>query len=140
MKVVIAGTRTFDDLKLLSKICDKLLKNAKNVTVLCGEARGADSLGKVYAYSRGYKVDFYPANWNDTHGKPKHELAVGKNGKEYWKKAGLKRNIRMAKDADAVIIFWDGKSNGSRHMRKQARRMNVPYRVYNYVTGEFLKR
>lgn len=34
----------------------------------------------------------------------------------YGKKAGYIRNEAMAEKADAVIVFWDGKSPGAGHM------------------------
>ena len=52
-KVIIAGGRDFNDLKLLTSTCDKILKNKANVEVVSGVARGADRMGEVYGGSRG---------------------------------------------------------------------------------------
>jgi uncharacterized protein (DUF3820 family) len=34
----------------------------------------------------------------------------------------------MAKYADALVAFWDGKSNGTGHMIGEARKYKIPYR------------
>ena len=54
-KVIIAGSRDFDDYNLLRNTMDKLLVNKTQVTIISGTARGADRLGEQYAQERGYK-------------------------------------------------------------------------------------
>lgn len=64
MKVIIAGSRSFNDYKLLCEKCDAILSNQKDIEIVCGMARGADLLGKQYAESRGYPVKEFPADWD----------------------------------------------------------------------------
>jgi hypothetical protein len=99
MKVIIAGSRNFNDLALLTEKCDKILSGQTDIEIVSGTARGADKTGEAYAFSRGYNVRAFPANW-DKHGKS----------------AGYIRNKEMAQYADALIAFWDGKSKGTKHM------------------------
>lgn len=41
---------------------DKLLCNITDeITVVCGQAKGADTLGEQYAMEKGYAIDYYPA-------------------------------------------------------------------------------
>lgn len=51
-KVIIAGSRTFNDYPLLDRWCRKMLREkmrTHNVSVLCGMAKGADLLGYQWA-------------------------------------------------------------------------------------------
>jgi hypothetical protein len=47
----------------------------------------------------------------------------------FGKKAGYMRNEEMAKVADAAIIFWDGKSKGSKHMIDISKKYNLKLRI-----------
>ncbi len=68
-RVIIAGSRDFSDYVLLRQTMDILLSNIKeDITVVCGKARGADTLGEQYAKERGYAVAYFPADW-DKYGK-----------------------------------------------------------------------
>lgn len=114
-KVVIAGGRTFNDIKLMTKKCDHLLSQRTNIEIVSGTARGADQLGEAYAYSRGYSVKRFPADWDG-----------------FGKAAGHIRNKQMAMYADAVIVFWDGKSRGARHMISISKTKELPLSIIKY--------
>lgn len=101
MKVIIAGTRWFNDYALLKERCDFYLSSIKVDAILCGECKGADLLGKRYAEERGVPVESFPADW-----------------KRYGRAAGQKRNKQMADAADCLIAFWDGESKGTKGMIK----------------------
>lgn len=52
-RVIIAGGRDFDDYQLLKATMDKLLCNITDeITVVCGQAKGADTLGEQYGSGR----------------------------------------------------------------------------------------
>ena len=115
-RVIIAGSRDFDDYDLLKHTMDRLLVNISDeVVVVCGMARGADTLGEKYAKSKGYRVNYFPANWE-----------------EYGKSAGYKRNEQMAQNADALVAFWDGESRGTRHMIELAKKYDLRVRIKLY--------
>jgi len=114
MKVIIAGTRTFNDYDLLCEECDRMLTD-KVEYIFSGLARGADELGQRYATDRGYKVLQFPPAWN-----------------LYGRKAGPMRNRLMAEAADGAIVFWDGKSRGTMNMIDEMRRLGKAYRVIHY--------
>ena len=113
-KVIVAGTRTFNNYELMKRKLDYYFQVC-TPTIICGEARGADTLGKKYAEEKGYKVLSYPADWSKGRG------------------AGYARNERMAREADALIAFWDGKSSGTKHMIETMRKMNKSVRIVKYV-------
>ena len=116
-RLVVAGTRYFSNYALVASkldayLADKLDKY--NVTIICGDAQGADAMGLAYASNHGLKVEHFPAEW-------------GKFGNA----AGPIRNKKMAQNADAVIVFWDGKSPGTKDMIQNAKAAGLPCTVIN---------
>lgn len=114
-KVIVAGGRDFKDYTLLEKKLDELLVNQKDVQIVCGMANGADKLGLYYAKKRNLSVREYPADWHNE-----------------GNKAGFKRNVRMARYADACVCFWDGQSAGTGHMIRIAHYHKLKVRVIRY--------
>lgn len=116
-RVIIAGSRDFDNYQLLKSKCDQLLSNKKNehIVIISGTARGADALGERYAHERGYELIQMPADWE-----------------KYGKSAGYKRNVAMSEQADALIAFWNGTSRGTGHMIQIAKDRGLPYRIIRY--------
>lgn len=117
-KVIIAGSRTFHDYSLVKEKCLKILSNKMKeyeIHIICGCARGADTMGKQFAEEFGLKVLEYPADWE-----------------KYGKSAGYRRNREMAKVADALIAFWDGESRGTKHMIDLAKEYGLPTRIIYY--------
>ncbi len=115
LKVIVAGGRDFEDYDLLSEKLDKMFSQRDDVVIVSGMARGADSLAVKYATEHKIRVSEFPAQW-DKHGKS----------------SGFKRNIDMARFADACVCFWNGKSVGTQHMIDTARRYGLKLRIINY--------
>ena len=121
-KVIIAGSRGFSNYKLLKEKCNKYLcekRKEYNIIIISGGARGADTLGEKYAQDEGFSLEKFPANWN-----------------KFGKSAGFRRNEQMAEVADALIAFWDGKSNGTKHMIEIMENKKLLVRVVNYETSD----
>jgi len=112
-KVIIAGGREFDNYELLCNECDNFLIDKTNVEIVSGGARGADKLGEKYANVRGYQLTVKNADWRLTGG-------------------GIIRNREMAEYADAAIVFWDGKSKGTKNMIKLAKEHHLKLHVHKY--------
>ena len=109
MKLIIAGSRAFNNYEKLCAECDNILQDQNNIEIVSGAYyRGADKLGEQYAKERGFKITRFPANWN-----------------KYGKAAGPKRNQQMANYADALIAFWDGKSRGTENMIDLAEQLGL---------------
>lgn len=89
--------------------------NIEITTVLCGEARGVDEMGKRWAHKNGIPVESCPANWN-----------------KYGYAAGVIRNKLMAENAEALIAVWNGYSTGTKNMIEEATEKDL--RVYVHFT------
>lgn len=118
-KVIIAGSRKYDDYNTLREKCDKILSkklgdpNIK-VIILSGCAHGADTLGERYAHERGLSIEKHPADWD-----------------KYGRSAGPKRNAEMAACADALIAFpkLGEANNGTKNMINEAQLRGLQVRV-----------
>lgn len=128
LRVIIAGSRDFDDFpKLMNSCIDILFKiteqhsDLDKIRIVSGEARGADRLGEQYAKISGYEVSRFPADWD----------GLGK-------RAGYVRNAEMAKYAIAdgnygvLIAFWDGKSKGTKHMIDLAEKNGLEVHIVRF--------
>lgn len=143
MRIIVAGGRDFgyrfttegfqnDDwfqrcrrqmFGALDQLCadhgDEYLMPRKNIRIVSGMARGADSMAIEWAVVNFVPVDEYPADWNGR-----------------GKRAGYERNERMAQNADALVAFWDGESKGTKHMIDLAFKYGLEVHVYRYSNAE----
>lgn len=115
LKIIIAGSRTFNDYELLKKKLDFYIGEHTEIEIISGTARGADRLGERYAIERGFTLKKFPANWN-----------------QYGKRAGYLRNEQMAQYATHAVIFWDEISRGTKHMIDLAQKYGLNYRVVKF--------
>lgn len=121
MRVIIAGSRGFNDYTLLETKCTEILTpyNQKTIEIISGGANGADTLGERFAHESHLKLHIFPAQWA-THGKS----------------AGYKRNQKMAEFAAQtecmLIAFWDEKSVGTKHMINTAQTLGIRTRIIRY--------
>lgn len=107
-RVIIAGSRDFNDYALLKEQCEHILQDkmrTHQVVIVSGGAKGADQLGERFAAEHNLAVESHPADWQ-THGRA----------------AGPIRNREMALCSQALIAFWDGKSPGTDSMIRLARK------------------
>lgn len=117
MRLIIAGGRDFNDYILAYRTLDNLLSNTpcENIVILCGKARGGDTVGEQYALDHGIKIEYYIPDWD----------GIGK-------KAGIIRNMEMGDSATHLVAFWDGKSKGTKHMIDYATKKGLQVRVIKY--------
>lgn len=114
MKLLIAGSRSFDANKLIELFEINSLLKMFNLEwpeefVHGGCPTGADKYCDEVAdnYWKEAKLKVFRADW-DQHGKA----------------AGPIRNKEMAEYADVLILIWDGTSKGSANMKKEMLRQN----------------
>ncbi len=128
LRIIIAGSRDFDDFPKLMDSCNDILSKITNqhndlnkVRIISGTARGADRLGEQYAKVAGYEVSRFSADWD----------GLGK-------RAGYVRNAEMAKYAIAdgnygvLIAFWDSKSKGTKHMIDLAEKNGLEVHIVRF--------
>jgi hypothetical protein len=117
MKIIIAGTRTFNDKHLLFCQMDYLIAkfDLQYFSVVSGTQDGADKLGEKWAKERNVACEKFPPDWD-----------------KYKKAAGPIRNAEMADVADICVVFWDGKSKGSRNMIETALKKGLLVKVIKF--------
>ena len=125
LRVIIAGSRDFNDYELLKKSAIEIITKKTMfpdlTRIISGCARGADTLGERFANEMGLEISRFIPDWD----------GLGK-------RAGYVRNAEMAKfavedDNDGILIaFWDGKSKGTKHMIDLAKRYGLEVHVVNY--------
>ena len=124
-KLIIAGTRSFNDYELIRSILSTLFMKRRcwtinwNEEIVSGGAPGADTLAVRYATEADIPFKVFAADW-----------------KKYGRSAGPRRNRQMAEYADAAIVFWDGKSRGTQNMIQQMRELGKPVEVIIYPKGD----
>ena len=147
VRIVIAGSRFFNDYKTLEEVVirklfelnktypeyniltvrrsEKSYKiNPENIEIISGMASGADSLAVKFANNYGLKLVEFPAEWKNLNAVP-CKIMENSHGR-YNALAGHNRNRQMAEYATSddafgvLILFWDGKSKGSKNMKSQA--------------------
>lgn len=121
LRTIIAGSRTITDPAMLDAALIAWGWCTFITAVVCGEAPGADTLGRQWADQRDIPVLSFPADW-----------------KAHGKAAGPIRNEQMADSADALLALWDGQSKGTAHMITTARRYGI--KVYVYTVQDYERR
>jgi len=129
VKLIIAGSRIFDESVIVVDICVKAMlghriidnPNAYITEVVSGTAWGADTAGERWADWRGIPVKQFRPDW-----------------KKWKTMAGIVRNREMADYADGAIVIWDGKSRGSKNMIEEMQKRQKPVFVFNFDGNEIL--
>jgi hypothetical protein len=116
-RVAVGGSRSIESYELIEGVLRYLLTEGD--IVLSGNAPGVDRLGERYAEEAGLEIKIIPSEWE------KHGL-----------KATMMRNEVLLRSADFVINFWDGQSEGAKHMldiAKRAKKLLAEVRMDGYI-------
>lgn len=109
---LVSGSREFPDERLARAIFRAQFREGD--TVIHGGARGIDTWAGEEAAKLGATCQVWPADW-DNHGK----------------NAGVIRNRHMLDEAHYLrgraMIFWDGRSKGTKHMLDLVQAVNFSY-------------
>ena len=114
---IVAGSRSFQNYKMLEEELDKIKDEIGEI--VCGEAKGADTYGRIYAESHDIPVKSFPADWA-----------------AYGKAAGYMRNKDMALYAHKAIFFWDGSSPGTKDMIEKMAAAGKDHLIIEYNKEE----
>ena len=116
--LLVAGSRGFNNYPMLKEKLDYLLQNqsGKEIHIVSGGAKGADTLAEWYAKERGYQMHVFPADWN-----------------RFGKSAGYRRNEQMHQFISqfpkrGCVCFWDGESKGTQHNFELCKTYDTPLR------------
>lgn len=115
MTILVCGDRNWNNLE---RILDVLRQEYPKATLVVeGEARGADTQGRLAAERLGIPVRKFPAQWN-----------------LYGRAAGPIRNAQMLREGkpDVVLAFHNhiSESRGTRHMMGIARKAGILVRLF----------
>jgi len=113
MKTAVIGSRTFIDYEKLVSCLEKIHDISEIIT---GGAKGADTLAEKYAKQKGLKLNIFKPDYA-RHGK----LA-----------APLMRNYLIIDNSDLIVVFWDGKSKGTKHAISYARKKRKEVKIVFY--------
>lgn len=110
-RILITGSREWTD---QDAIFDAIVRAARaaldfEIVVIHGAARGADTYAGEAASRLGFKVETYPADWDN-----------------FGRKAGFLRNARMVKlGADVCLAFILNESPGASGCAELARKAGI---------------
>ncbi len=116
-RLVVAGCRNYTDYQRTSSEIKKYIEKLDtdySIIIVSGCSKGADALGEKFAENHKLQLEKYPAEWD-----------------KYGRSAGPRRNSQMAKIADGIIVFWDGRSKGTKNMIENAKKENKPCTIIN---------
>ncbi len=119
MKLIIAGSRSITPTTYELEVIVEHF-GIEPTLVICGGAKGVDIAGEIYAHKNNIPVKLFEPDWDDID-HPDAVVKVNSRGKKYNAVAGHWRNQRMADAADALLLIWDGKSTGSKDMKRRAK-------------------
>jgi hypothetical protein len=110
-KIIVAGSRNYSDYYEFKQFMDYYISTLgdKSFIFISGAAKsGADRL--IIEYCKRFRLPWseFPADWD-----------TGKG-------AGYIRNAEMLKYANGLVVFWDGRSNGTKHMMTIAEKKKIP--------------
>ena len=107
MKVAVVGSRNI--VVLLSRYIPEATRE-----IISGGARGVDTCARNYAIKNGIPYrEFLP------------------DYAKYGRKAPLIRNNLIIDAADLVLVFWDGKSCGTKYVIDKCLERGKPVLIYN---------
>lgn len=118
MKLIIAGTRDFDDYEYIKEKVNQIREEENIEIIISGNAKGPDRLGERYAKENMIPLKIFKARWGT-----------------YGGSAGSIRNNQMARFAEkdgGLAAFWDGRSHGTEDMINIAKRLGLKVWVFNY--------
>ena len=110
-RILVSGSRGWTDKNWIRRA----LPLKGNVLVIHGGALGADLLASEVAQERCFAEQVFTPDWES-----------------FGKAAGPIRNAEMLKcgEPHEALVFWDGKSRGTKNMLDRLNRANVPTQLF----------
>lgn len=124
MKVIIAGSRTYDNQLTVEDVALAVKKSGFKVTeVVSGESKHEDSLAHAYSEINQIVISEFLIDWNDISScsSPKKN----RFGKLYNPNASSERNEKMLRYADGLIIFLGDESKDTQFILSAAKKTDI---------------
>ena len=122
-KLAVVGSRTFSCPNLVKNIVSESL--CATTVFISGGAKGVDVVAEEAVNDWNRKATYNPILYK------KVEKHIYKpEWDKYGKAAGFIRNEIIIKEADSILVFWDGKSKGTKHDIDLAIKYKKPMRIY----------
>lgn len=114
MRLLISGSRSIRKYALVEEELERINKEEKITTLICGMARGVDTIAYDWAYNNDVPVEEYYPDWDS-----------------FGKAAGCIRNKEMLDlgKPDKALVIWDGKSSGTNDMIQLLKKYNIPREI-----------
>ena len=122
MNLAVIGSRGFNNYNLLKESILTILGNYPDLTIVSGGAEGADKLAERFAKEYNLKTIILKPDW-----------------KKHGRSAGFVRNTDIWNNSTMGIGFWDGKSSGTAHSFKLAKKQNKQLIMINYITNTIVE-
>ena len=106
MKLAIIGSRSISDLNI-----DNYITEFPD-TIITGGAKGVDTLAESFANSHNIPLEIFKPDY-----------------KRHLRGAPIRRNETIARECDALLAFWDGKSRGTKYTFEFARKLGKSVHV-----------
>lgn len=115
-RLLITGSRTWNDKAVIvSELANFARVYGKEVTLVSGGARGADTLCETIAHKLGWKVEIHKPEWDS------------QPDGSFNKRAGFQRNeLMVLLGADACLAFVKDNSQGAQHTAHLATKAGIP--------------
>lgn len=115
IRLIVAGGREFSRYGSVLHNIKRLNLKYEITEIISGGARGADKLGERAAKALGISIQQFLPDWD----------GLGN-------RAGMVRNREMGEYGDFLLVFWDGKSKGTKGMIDIANQLRLPMVLVRY--------
>lgn len=110
MRIAVVGSREY---KGLDAVRQFVWECERTTVIVSGGAHGVDRAAVDEAKRLNMPYEEHLPDWN-----------------RHGKRAGAIRNADIVRNADEVVVFWDGKSRGTQITMKMAQDSKKPLRVF----------
>lgn len=118
--LAIIGSRVFTNLPYAAAIAKPFIDIHNIEEIVSGGAKGADHIAEQIAKSYKLRMTILKANWD-----------------KYGRGAGMIRNNDIIDTCDIALVFWDGKSSGTRDSINKLAKAKKPFMLIRYDTGQW---
>lgn len=120
MKIAVVGSRNITDVETIIGCLFEAIEKYSvhpddSITIISGGAKGVDTVAQNFAKEKGLDFVLF---------KPYHMIDPST---EYSPKFFFARNKQIADNADIVVVVWDGKSHGTKHMIDYCKKRKKTY-------------